>query len=58
MKSFIGTRIDTKVLDAFRKKAAKHGGISEVLRDLVVAFAEDRMILTPPQPKGIFKHDY
>lgn len=51
---FIGARVEPRVLSAFTKKAKKFGGVSAVLQELVAAFADDRVTLTPPEPTGIF----
>ena len=52
--NYLGVRMEPKARTAFVKKAAKFGGTSEVLRELVAGFVEDRVVITPPQPSGIF----
>ena len=51
---FVGARVEPRVLSAFIKKAKPFGGTSDVVRELVTGFAEDRVTITPPQPTGIF----
>lgn len=54
----VGTRITKQMRTAFVKKAkACDSGPSEVMRDLIIAFVEDRLTITPPAPtlKGIYK---
>lgn len=54
LTDYIGTRIEPRVRVAFAKKATKHGGTSEVLRELVLAFVDDRATITPPKPRKLF----
>ena len=36
----------------FRAKATRFGGVSEVLREMIEAFLDDRLVVHPPkQPK-------
>jgi hypothetical protein len=46
--TFLTVRLQQQTHQAFRAKAEKYGGISEVLRELVEAFIEDRLTVTPP----------
>ena len=46
--TFLTVRLQQQTHQAFRVKAEKYGGISEVLRELVEAFLEDRLSITPP----------
>jgi hypothetical protein len=46
--TFLTVRLPQQTHQAFRAKAEKYGGISEVLRELAEAFIEDRLSVTPP----------
>lgn len=46
--TFLTVRLPVQVHQAFRDKAARYGGVSEVLRELVEAFIEDRLTVIPP----------
>jgi len=46
--TFLTVRLRQQTHQAFRARAEKYGGISEVLRELVDAFIEDRIAITPP----------
>ena len=48
----IQARIPTEMRDAFFEKARDFGGGSEILRELVVAFVEDRVTVTPSEAKS------
>jgi|LauGreSuBDMM15SN_2_FD.fasta_scaffold57654_4 hypothetical protein len=48
LSQFMTVRLKPSDHKAFRAKASRYGGVSEVLRELVVAFLEDRMTITPP----------
>ncbi len=50
--TFLTVRLQTQMHRAFREKAERYGGVSEVLREFVSAFLEDRLVIHPPaQPK-------
>ena len=46
---------DTKI--EFLAKAKKDGDPSDILRELMLAYIEGRLLLTPPKPKGIYHVD-
>jgi len=53
--AFLTVRIDKDTADAFRIKAKEFGGTSEVLRAIVEAFNDNRLIVAPdPSRKTIF----
>jgi hypothetical protein len=50
--TFLTVRLPQQTHIEFRAKAQRYGGVSEVLRELVTAFIEDRLtIQAPKQPK-------
>jgi hypothetical protein len=50
--TFLTVRVDPALVRRFRAKAERYGGSASVLRELVEAFIEDRLIVHPPkQPK-------
>lgn len=50
--TFLTVRLHQQIHQAFRAKAERFGGVSEVMRELVEAFIEDRVVIHPPvQPK-------
>lgn len=54
--AYIGTRVSKDTRSAFVKKAKKFDmGQSDALRVLVLAFIEDRISITPPPLKEIYK---
>lgn len=46
--SYLSVRVTDKVRLKFHSKASKMGSPSDVLRELVDAFVEDRIIIKPP----------
>ena len=53
--AFLTVRIDKDTADAFRTKAKEFGGTSEVLREIVTAFNDDRLTMQPnPNRKSLF----
>lgn len=42
-------RLTPEVKDKFKKLAPKYGGIPYVMRELVQAFVENRIEITPPK---------
>ncbi len=55
--AYIGTRVSNDVRSAFVKKSRKTDGMdqSDVLRELIHAYIENRITITPSEPKGILK---
>ena len=47
--TFLTVRLPTQTHTEFRAKATRFGGVSEVLRELVAAFLEDRLTVQPPK---------
>ena len=45
---FVNVRVDDTLHQAFLAKAARFGGKSEVMRELIEAFIEDRLTVQPP----------
>ncbi len=45
---FVNVRVDDTLHQAFLAKAARFGGKSEVLREFIEAFIEDRLTIQPP----------
>jgi Arc/MetJ-type ribon-helix-helix transcriptional regulator len=46
--SFLTVRLPQQTHTEFRIKAERYGGVSEVLRELVSAFIDNRLTVTPP----------
>ena len=46
--TFLTVRLPQQTHAAFRTKAERYGGVSEVLRELVSAFIDNRLTVTPP----------
>lgn len=53
--SHMGVRLSADMKRQFLQKAAKYGGQSEVLRELIHAFIENRITIAPPEPKKLIK---
>lgn len=52
---FLSLRVSPKTHKAFSVKASKFGGTSEVLRELVDAFIEDRVTVKPnPEKRSLY----
>ena len=53
------TRVSPRVRQKFIAKAEKYGLHTEVLRELVEAFIEDRLTIQPPvtRKQGLFNHE-
>lgn len=53
--SFIGTRVSKDTRTKFVQKARKAEGMdqSDVLRELIHAYIENRITITPSDPKGL-----
>ena len=45
---FVNVRVDDTLHQAFLAKAARFGGKSEVMRELIEAFIEDRLTIAAP----------
>jgi len=55
LETALTVRLAPETRRAFIRKSSAFGGTSDVLRELVLAFVEDRIKLTPPQPTGLYK---
>lgn len=55
--SYLGTRVSSEMRTRFVKKARKTDGMdqSEVLRELIHAYVENRLSIQPATPKEILK---
>lgn len=53
LETCISVRVSTKLRSAFHRSAKRHGKPSDVLRELMLAFVEGRLTVTPSQRKGI-----
>jgi hypothetical protein len=47
--NFLTVRLHQQTSQEFRDKAARYGGVSEVMRELVTAFIEDRLTIQAPK---------
>jgi len=47
----VAVRVAPSLRQAFIRKAGRFGGTSEVLRELVAAFVENRLTIQPPETK-------
>lgn len=45
---YVGTRVSEEVSFKFQRRALKHGNPGEVLRELIEAFIENRITISPP----------
>ena len=55
LESFLTVRLDRKTAEAFRAKAREFGGTSSVLREIVLAFNDNRLtVAVDPNRKTIF----
>jgi len=55
LESFLTVRLDSKTAEAFRTRAKEYGGTSEVLREIVLAFNDNRLtVAVDPTRKTIF----
>lgn len=55
----LATRVSPRVRQKFIAKANEYGLHTEVLRELVEAFVEDRLTIKPPvtRKQGLFNHE-
>ena len=55
LTAFLTVRIGKDSADTFRQKAKEFGGTSEVMREIVTAFNDDRLTVRPdPNRKTLF----
>ena len=53
LESTISVRVSTKMRTAFHRSARREGKPADVLRELIAAYTEGRLIVTSTQRKGI-----
>jgi hypothetical protein len=52
---YLTIRVTPIVHKAFQRKTQEYGGVSEVLRELVIAFIEERVTVIPnPERKSLY----
>lgn len=56
LDKYIAIRVNTRTQKAFLRKASEFGKPSEVLRELVIAFTEDRVTVKPPSTHRSIYH--
>ena len=55
LETFLSVRLNREIANVFRAKSKEYGGVSEILRELVLAFNDDRVTVRPdPSRKTIF----
>ena len=52
MTNTVAVRLAPALHRTFTSKATKYGGRSEVMRELVKAFCENRLTIEPPKTEG------
>jgi len=55
LNNYLATRVSTEIKDAFIKKASKYDDPATVHRELINAFVEDRLTMTPPKDHPLFE---
>jgi metal-responsive CopG/Arc/MetJ family transcriptional regulator len=53
----VAVRLAPALHRTFTQKAAQYGGRSEVMRELIRAFCENRLTIEPPKLEGTIYHD-
>lgn len=48
LNCYLTVRVTSRVRTAFQRKAERYGKPSDVMRELVEAFLEDRLTIVPP----------
>ena len=55
LKAFISIRVPTSVRKEFQKKAVRYGKPSEVLREILQAILDDRLVIQPnPRKESLY----
>ena len=49
MSPLMAVRVPDDVKEKFKKLSAKYGGMAYVMRELIVAFVENRVEIQPPK---------
>lgn len=53
--AYISVRVPTRTHAAFRRKASRYGNPSEVLRELIDALIDDRLVIQPnPRKESLY----
>lgn len=55
-EQMVNVRLTSDMHKAFMKKAAPLGGQTFVLREMVRAFIEDRLVIQPPKEGTLYEH--
>ena len=55
-ESLVSVRLPPDARRRFMGKSAEFGGMSHVLREMILAFIEDRITINPPSLKGTIYH--
>ena len=50
VSSTVSVRVSPELYRAFKLKSTKYGGVSEVLRELMLGLVDDRLTIQPPKP--------
>lgn len=51
LNSHLAIRLSDETKEKFRLKAQRYGRPSDILRELIEAFIEDRLVIYPPESK-------
>jgi len=51
LDAFISVRVTEKTLKAFQRKVTRYGKPSDVLREIIEAFCDDRIVIQPDPKK-------
>jgi hypothetical protein len=55
LSAFMTVRVNVKVRTAFHRKAERFGKPSDVLRELIEAFLDDRLVIQPnPKKENLY----
>ena len=55
LSQFLTVRLKPAAHKAFRVKASRYGGVSDVLRELIEAFLDDRLVIQPnPKKESLY----
>jgi len=55
LDSTLSVRVTEKMQTAFHRRASRYGKPSDTLRELIQAYLDGRLTVTPPTRKDIFK---
>lgn len=51
LTTFLSVRIDAQTRKKFHDKATEYGKSSDVLREIIEAFIDDRLVISKPNPR-------